>query len=346
MKQVRRKIKVKFVGFQNDKINGIELNQTWLYKTLEKHYDIELSENPDYVICSCFNLYEYCQYPQIRIMFSGENYVPDFNLIDYAVSAYPIDFLDRNFYLPQSLFGYDGERMELENRPRKYTKEFVASKTRFANFIASYDSEYNLRGDFFKKLSAVKKVDSAGNWLNNTGEFVRFQDNSKADFQRQCKFSLCFESTANAGFNTEKIMDAFYADTIPVYYGDSNIASIFNPKAFINVADFADFEEAIEKILEIDADDDKYLEMMNQPIFNEENYISKTYRGAEEFLLHIFEQPIEEARRRSQIYWPLKHDKFVRASMPWYQNVHQGKFRKRIRHIKRTLRKKLRIFLK
>lgn len=337
---MRKKIKVKFVGYRRKaRINGVNLEDTWIYQTLCKHYDVELSDNPDYVFCNCFNLYDYCKYPQVRIMYSGENYVPDFNLIDYAISSYPVDFLDRNFYLPQSLFGYHGERKEMESRERNYTKEFLATKTRFANFIASYDSENNMRGDFFKALSKRKKVDSAGKWLNNTGEHVRFQDNSKADFQRQCKFSLCFESTSNGGFNTEKIMDAFYAETIPVYYGDPNISSIFNPKAFINVADYASFDEAIEKILEIDADDEKYLEMMNQPIFVEENYISKSYEQAEDFLIHIFEQPIEKAYRRSRVFWPKGHEEFLVKAMPLYQKVYRNKIAVTIRNLKRRLKK-------
>lgn len=336
---MRRKIKVKFVGFQSsNRVNGVKITDTWLYRTLDKYYDIEISDNPDYVICSCFDLYEYCKYSQIRIMFSGENYVPDFNLIDYAISSYPVDFLDRNFYLPQSLFGYNGERKKLESRERNYTKEFLETKTRFANFIASYDSENNMRGDFFKALSKRKKVDSAGKWLNNTGEYVRFQDNSKADFQRQCKFSLCFESTSNGGFNTEKIMDAFYAETIPVYYGDPDISKIFNPKAFINVADYASFDEAIDKILEIDADDEKYLEMMNQPIFNEENYISKTYEAAEEFLIHIFEQPLEKAYRRSRVFWPKGHDEFLAKAMPLYRKVYCNKLMVFLKNIRRKLK--------
>ncbi len=344
-----KKIKIKFVGLETHKniqyINGVLLEDTWLYKTLDRNFDVEISDNPDYVICSCFNLYEYCQYPQIRIMYSAENYVPDFNLIDYAISNYPLEFLDRNFYLPQSLWGYDGERSVIQNRTQKYDKSFLKTKTRFANFIASYDSENNYRGEFFKKLNERKKVDSAGRWLNNTGINVRFQDDSKINFQKECKFSLCFESVYNGGFNTEKIMDAFYADTIPIYYGDPYITSIFNPRAFINVADFESFDDAIDFILEIDADDDKYLEMLNQPIFNDDNYITKKFDEAEKFLIHIFEQPIEKCGRRSRVVWAKQHDSFITVATPLYKNFYQNKllvfYRRKKRQLKKVIKKVL-----
>jgi hypothetical protein len=57
---------------------------------------------------------------------------------------------------------------------------------------------------------------------------VDYSDQSKTDFQRKCKFTLCFESTKNEGFITEKITDAFYADTIPIYYGSSTITDYYN----------------------------------------------------------------------------------------------------------------------
>ena len=60
------------------------------------------------------------------------------------------------------------------------------------------------------------------------GEVVNWLDGSKTALQRKCKFTLCFESTNHYGFVTEKIMDAFYSDTIPVYYGSPTVAGIFN----------------------------------------------------------------------------------------------------------------------
>ena len=80
------------------------------------------------------------------------------------------------------------------------------------------------------------------------GQLVDWLDGSKTELQRKCKFTLCFESTCHYGFVTEKIMDAFYADTIPVYYGSPTVTDIFNRDAFINCGDYPSFDAAIERI--------------------------------------------------------------------------------------------------
>ena len=309
---MKKTIKVKFVGFQSKRyINGVKLEKTWLYKTLTKNFNVVECDDADYIICSCFDLYNYCETNQIRIMFSGENYVPDFNLIDYAVSSYPIQFGDRNFFLPASLWGYDGIRSSLENRHNCFNTETLLNKTNFANLIASYDSENNMRSKLFMELSKYKQIDSPGKLFNNCDFQVRFQDNSKIDFQKKCKFSLCIESAINRGFNTEKITDAFYAETIPIYYGDPDISSIFNPKAFINIADFDTIEDAVNHIIRVDNDDNLYLEMLNEPVFVNPNFITDTFNNAESYLINIFNQPLEVAKRRSTVSWPLGHEEFL-----------------------------------
>ena len=142
------------------------------------------------------------------------------------------------------------------------------------NFIARHESEGNIRGDFFKKLCQYKRVESPGSYLNNMpgGAVVDWLDGSKTEFQRKCKFTLCFESTLHYGFVTEKIMDAFYADTIPVYYGSPTVTDIFNKDAFINCTDYPSFDAVIEKIKELDQDDEKYLQMLRQPILVDPDY--------------------------------------------------------------------------
>ncbi len=143
------------------------------------------------------------------------------------------------------------------------------------------------------------------------GITVDWKNVRKADIRRLCKFTLCFESTLHEGFVTEKITDAFYADTIPVYYGSSAAAEIFNRDAFINVADYGSFDAAIEKIRELDQNDEKYLAMLRQPILNDPHYPQKLENALGEFIFHIFDQPLETAYRRSRVYLPARCDAYL-----------------------------------
>lgn len=143
---------------------------------------------------------------------------------------------------------------------------------------------------------------------------VDWLDGSKTEFQRKCKFTLCFESTLHYGFVTEKIMDAFYADTIPVYYGSPTVTDIFNKDAFINCTDYPSFDAVIEKIKELDQDDEKYLQMLRQPILVNPDYPRELEDALGKFICSIFDQPLEKAYRRSRVYLPKRcNDYLTRA---------------------------------
>lgn len=292
--------------------------QNLLYDILKINgYDVQIVDDPDYIICdfSGNNPYSYCKYPQVRIMYSGENFIPDFNLIDYAISPYPIQFGDRSFCLPACVWPRD-HWQSLAQKDRQYTRDFLNEKVYFANFIASHESEGNIRGDFFKQLCQYKRVESPGSYLNNMpgGAVVDWLDGSKTEFQRKCKFTLCFESTLHYGFVTEKIMDAFYADTIPVYYGSPTVTDIFNKDAFINCTDYPSFDAVIEKIKELDQDDEKYLQMLRQPILVNPDYPRELEDALGKFICSIFDQPLEKAYRRSRVYLPKRcNDYLARA---------------------------------
>ena len=302
---MKKTVKLNYVGVAED----FNKEQNLIYDILKLNgYDVQIVDDPDYLVCdfSGGDYYRYCQYPQVRIMHSGENYIPDFNLIDYAISPYPIQFGDRHFQLPPCVWPRD-HWQALANKDREgYTMDFVRGKPYFANFITSHESEGNIRGAFFKQLNQYKRVESPGDYLNNMpdGKKVDWKNDSKTDFQRKCKFTLCFESTNHYGFVTEKIMDAFYADTIPVYYGSPTVTDIFNKNAFINCGDYPSFDAVIEKIKELDNDDEKYLEMLRQPILVDPGYPKRLEEELDKFLCAIVDQPLDQAYRRSRVYLP------------------------------------------
>jgi len=329
-------IKVKFLGFRD-----CPLEKFAFYEFLYEKYNVVETEEPDYVICSLFgDPYEYCKYPQVRIMYSGENFIPDFNVVDYALSPYPITYYDRHLYYPS--FVNNRERtMALETHDRNYDKSIFDDKVYFANFIAGHESEFGYRGGFFRKLSEYKRVESPGTYMNNmpNGEVVKFLTDSKTDFQKKCKFTLCFESTKHEGFVTEKIVDAFYADTIPIYYGSNEVKNIFNEKAFINCGDYESFEDVFEVIKELDQNDEKYLEMLRQPIFVNSSFGSDMYKQLEAYLENIFEQPVEMAYRRSRVYAPAYYNKILAHLSTSLSSQAKVPLKKRIaRKIRRMLK--------
>lgn len=304
-------VKVKFVGMWD----GIQPEYDLICQCLMKNgYDVQVSENPDYIICSILGetQYDYCKYPQVRIFECGENFVPDFNLVDYAVCSYPISFFDRNFYLPFCINPVDHWHA-LAEKERSYDPEFLEKKEYFANLIFSHDSEHGERSEIFRKLNAYKRVEAPGPLMNNRteGNGVRWSDGSKAAFQRKCKFTICFESTVDNGFITEKITDAFFADTIPIYLGSPTVTDIFNRDAFLNAADYGSLDELVERVKELDQDDEQYLKMMCQPIFADPVFPKHLDEAFEKYILHIFEQPYEKAYRRCRVYHPAIHNDFL-----------------------------------
>lgn len=103
-----------------------------------------------------------------------------------------------------------------------------------------------------------------------------------------------------------------------MYYGSPNVTDIFNKDAFINCADYDSFDDVIEKIKELDRDDEKYLAMLRQPILVDPGYTQRVFDDMERFVCSIFDQPIEKAFRRSRVYMPQEYDEVLSKVMHRY----------------------------
>lgn len=294
---MKKTVKIKFVGMYS----SFEWEGNYIIDVIKKFYDLQIcekSEDADYIFCSCFDFYEFCKYPQVRIMFSGEPYIPDFNYIDYAISVFPLEYKGRHLSLP----GFMGhkEYFETVNR-RENDKSVLKSKTQFANFIFGHELPDGMRAKLFNKLSEYKRVDASGAYLNNmpNGEVATYFG-TKNDFQKKTKFSIIVEGSYNNGYLSEKIWDAFRANTIPIFYGSDSVNNVFNKNAFINCSDYNSLDEVLEVVKALDNDDDAYLKMLNQPIFNDENYVVNKEKELDNFIKYIFEQPLDKAYRRER----------------------------------------------
>lgn len=143
----------------------------------------------------------------------------------------------------------------------------------FCCFIVS-NSKCHIRNKMFHELNKYKKVNSGGSYCNNIGRSVPggWMSQNHLQFISQHKFMICFE---NSLFNhmTEKPVNAYLSNTIPIYWSSNFIKNIFNPNSMLFLENITDegYKKLIEKVIEIDSDDNKYLKMANEPIFTEEN---------------------------------------------------------------------------
>lgn len=90
-------------------------------------------------------------------------------------------------------------------------------------------------------------------------------DSEKLRFLSEYKFTIAFENTALSGWVTEKLLHPFLAHSIPIYWGAPDVAELFNPKAFINCSDFANLDQAVQRVRELDRDKEQYLAMLREP---------------------------------------------------------------------------------
>ena len=268
-----RKIKINFINFWG----GFDPKSNYFYDLLKEEFDVEISNNPDYLFFSVFGN-DHLKYKCKKIFYVGENIPPDMNYCDYAFS---FDYLnnDRNYRLPHYLL-YPGY-YDLVN---KSVDDSLVNR-KFCNIVMS-NGGCKKRNDFFQKLSKYKKVDSGGRFNNSIGYAVT----DKVEWLKEYKFNLCFENDAHRGYNehytTEKLPQAMQANTIGVYLGNTQIEKEFNTKSFINIRDFKSDEEAIEYIIYLDNNNEEYMKVMKQPyIF--ENQIIKL-KNIKKFLYNIF----------------------------------------------------------
>ena len=122
--------------------------------------------------------------------------------------------------------------------------------------------------------------------------------NEKIDYLRSFKFTVAFENSRRAGYNTEKLYDAFSADTIPVYWGDPRLETIVNRDAVVFVD--ADWEQDVLPRLRLPERRIPY-----RPYFREPYMTNRLFGRANDLIAWLrarvpytkgFERAVEEIR--------------------------------------------------
>jgi GR25 family glycosyltransferase involved in LPS biosynthesis len=142
----------------------------------------------------------------------------------------------------------------------------------FCCFIVS-NPNCEIRNKMFRLLSQYKKVHSYGKHLNNmnTNLKMTYWSTEYIKYLKNYKFVICFENQKMETYITEKIVNPFIARSIPIYWGTEYIHMIFNQESFLYLENESDigYTKLINKIKELDTNDELYLKMINEPIIKD-----------------------------------------------------------------------------
>lgn len=264
---------------------------TW---ALSHSFDLQFDPiNPDIVLTGDDLNPQLKQYPNSKIIYyTGEPFLSwsgsiDRNIIDKALTFFNFDdpFFGRvPLILHYNYEYYKNGYIEDYEYLLKKSRDNTIIPDKFCSFVARGNGYTSCpRKYFFDKLSQYKFINSHGSYLNNSpqipmGDIQKFENSL---FKVKClsnyKFNLCFENSYgcvkspndetyvnDSGLLSEKIYEALLSNTIPIYWGNKDISNDINSNCFINYYDYSCFDSMIEKIIEIDNNNNLYLEYVNQ----------------------------------------------------------------------------------
>lgn len=260
------KLKVGFIDFWP------EIDQENIFlPILKKYYDVEVTKNnPDVIFHSIYaGFKETHTFNCKKILFLGENYRAANYGSDFSISFDP--HTDKNYHLPlwQFYLILRPDFRDILFGPRIHYDEF----DRFASFTVSNGGNF-FRNGAYRSLKEYKKVYSYGRYLTNDFELqqmsagVHWREPKFRLFNKyHHKFTIAFENNSYPGYTTEKLMDAFLAGSLPIYWGDPTVTKNWNKDAFINAMTDGDFINTVKRL---DVNDEEFQKIYTAPIFTEE----------------------------------------------------------------------------
>lgn len=168
------------------------------------------------------------------------------------------------------------------------------SKRKFCAFVVSSNSSRE-RVHFFKELSKYKKIDSYGKVMNNAK--IKNEDywQSNPKLFSNYKFVICFENCFVDDFITEKLPNVMLSGAIPIYRGPESTKKYFDSSSYIDYDNYGSDEKMIEKIIELDNDDEKYREFLKRPWYHN-NKLPGMFKEKEKELVKFYEDMFDDIK--------------------------------------------------
>jgi hypothetical protein len=243
--------------------------------TEKNHVYVSDPDQADLVISSVFGNTR--SHPEKTVLYIGENIRPSFSRCAYSLSFDQDSWQNRNYYLPlwYSRLAWPGYTYVNERNDGVNTHGYEAliplesltssrspmpdfQQRKFCAMVAGNPEA--LRTNLYSFVSAYRRVEGFGKL------FQRPLFQSKFNILKDYRFSLCPENSYYPGYVTEKLFDAWFGGTLPIYYGAAAADKTINRLAFLNYADDFDIAGLLQRVEMLDSNEAAYMEIYTQPL--------------------------------------------------------------------------------
>ena len=263
-------MKISFADFWD----GFDYNNNFfrdLILSIDNSYNfIPFSNDTDILIYSCFGKSHNKVSPKVKkIFYTGENLRPNYNDCQYSLTFDFDSYSGKNIRLPLWVLQIDWfNKINYTNPQYVIPLEYIKAnpltrknKDKFCCIV--FNSRSPHRCEIIEKLGKYKKVDCYGkpfgNWF--------YGEDNKLKTMSDYKFNICFENSISPGYYTEKMIHAKTAGCLPLYWADNGCEKDFNKNSFLNLYNFNNLDEFVEKIIELDKDDLAYSQITKEYLF-------------------------------------------------------------------------------
>jgi hypothetical protein len=203
-----------------------------------------------------------------RIWWTGENIRPPFELkFDSYISFDQDEMGGKNCYFPLLYSEIIFSSSDSKSRhgtdyfdPKSLLKPRILSTGLKPKFVCVF-----INNPEPTRLRAIKELSVFGS-VEVYGKLTGRSTDEKFSIARNFRYMLCFENSLFPGYLSEKLLDAYICDTIPLYWGLFGSERHINRKALINAADFLSLESFAQYVGNIS--ELQYKEIYTQPLMN------------------------------------------------------------------------------
>jgi hypothetical protein len=279
------------------------------HRFLFEKYDVRTVHDPgscDVILCSVFGQGPLPADNKPKILLIHENMRPQhawFEHFNYIISfTRDLEYTKKHFRIPYWIYRFYEHNLQLSDLQRSTFVRNAASveaayvSRRFCNFV--YSNPVEFRRSVAHELARYRQVDFGGKVDTNISESERSEITpsllgtaglaQKKRWLSKYRFTFAFENSSTEGYTTEKILDAFVAGSVPLYWGNLRIKNDgFNNLAFVNYAETPG-DAFFHRVKSLDQNQDEYMDMVSQPVFKDPPiYLNKGY------MLDLYEKMIQ-----------------------------------------------------